>query len=153
MIIDIPKLREEGEWLEGEEPAAILDLDSLRGVRARGGIRYRFFVQPVSGKLVVKGEMGLDLEFECSRCADFFSTTLRDLSFLRAYDIAGGVEAVDVTQDIREDILLELPAFPVCRTDCQGLCPRCGKNLNHGPCGCRPGEESRWGSLDGLKLD
>lgn len=32
---------------------------------------------------------------------------------------------------------LELPQRYLCREDCRGLCPTCGKNLNEGPCGCR----------------
>lgn len=34
------------------------------------------------------------------------------------------------------DILLELPYKSLCREDCRGLCPMCGKNLNEGLCGC-----------------
>ena len=34
------------------------------------------------------------------------------------------------------DILLELPYKSLCREDCRGLCPLCGKNLNEGLCGC-----------------
>lgn len=37
---------------------------------------------------------------------------------------------------VREDILLALPAKFLCREDCNGLCPMCGKNLNDGSCGC-----------------
>lgn len=36
----------------------------------------------------------------------------------------------------RADILLELPSKFLCREDCRGLCPMCGKNLNEGLCGC-----------------
>lgn len=36
----------------------------------------------------------------------------------------------------RADILLELPSKYLCREDCRGLCPMCGKNLNEGLCGC-----------------
>lgn len=152
MIIDIPKLNPDGEWFEGDEPASVLELDGDPGVRVQGPIHYRFFAQPVSGKLVVKGDLALPMEQACSRCADFFSTTLQDSSFLRAYEISGGVETVDLTPDIREDVLLQLPPFPVCSPECKGLCPQCGKNLNQGPCSCRPPESNRWGSLDDLKL-
>ncbi len=39
----------------------------------------------------------------------------------------------------RELILAELPPLPLCRSDCRGLCPRCGANLNTEPCRCAPG--------------
>lgn len=37
---------------------------------------------------------------------------------------------------VQTDILLELPYKNLCREDCRGLCPQCGKNLNEGLCGC-----------------
>lgn len=45
-------------------------------------------------------------------------------------------EELDLTQYLREQILLALPLKPLCRQDCLGLCPRCGADLNQGPCGC-----------------
>ena len=38
---------------------------------------------------------------------------------------------------VETDILLELPSKNLCKEDCRGLCPQCGKNLNEGLCGCR----------------
>lgn len=38
---------------------------------------------------------------------------------------------------IRDDLLLSLPSKHLCREDCRGLCPQCGKDLNEGLCGCR----------------
>lgn len=37
---------------------------------------------------------------------------------------------------VETDILLELPSKNLCREECRGLCPMCGKNLNEGLCGC-----------------
>jgi uncharacterized protein len=149
--IEIPKLNPDGEWFEGEVPVSSLEVAG-GNVRLEQPIRYRMWAQSVSGRLVVKGAWTLDLRLECGRCADFFSTTLGDSSFLRDYEISGGVETVDVTPDIREDVLLALPAYPVCGEACRGLCPTCGKNLNGGPCGCPPSGGVHWGGLDGLKL-
>jgi uncharacterized metal-binding protein YceD (DUF177 family) len=58
---------------------------------------------------------------------------------------------VDLRETIRELLLLDVPAYPLCRDECRGLCPSCGKNLNEGDCGCR--EEAidpRWDALRGL---
>ena len=37
---------------------------------------------------------------------------------------------------VREELILAGPQYVLCREDCRGLCPRCGKDLNAGPCGC-----------------
>ncbi len=39
---------------------------------------------------------------------------------------------------VSDDVLLALPSKNLCRPDCRGLCPCCGKNLNEGSCGCTP---------------
>jgi uncharacterized protein len=43
---------------------------------------------------------------------------------------------VDVGELVREALLLALPAYPLCKEDCAGLCPHCGADRNQGPCGC-----------------
>ncbi|MBM4031531.1 MAG: DUF177 domain-containing protein [Planctomycetes bacterium] len=55
---------------------------------------------------------------------------------------------VDLTDEIRQCLLLELPLKPLCRPECAGLCPICGRNRNEGPCGCKPSaDESPWAAL------
>lgn len=43
---------------------------------------------------------------------------------------------LDVSQMVLSDVFLNLPIRFVCKPDCKGLCDRCGKDLNEGPCGC-----------------
>ena len=45
-------------------------------------------------------------------------------------------DTLDITDIVRENILAELPLKILCVEDCQGLCPKCGKNLNQGQCDC-----------------
>jgi uncharacterized protein len=153
MLIEISKVPADGGLYEEEVPAAALDLDQDARVRVEGPISCRFRVQKVSGELVVQGSLLVPVSLECGRCASFFSTTLADLSFLRAYDVPEGTETVDLTADIREDMLLNLPAFPLCSPECRGLCPQCGHNLNEGPCACKPPavKPDSWSALDKLK--
>lgn len=43
---------------------------------------------------------------------------------------------IDLAEAVREEFALAVPAFVECRPECAGLCPRCGADLNAGPCGC-----------------
>ncbi len=45
-------------------------------------------------------------------------------------------EEIDLTPLVHEQLILALPTRPLCAAGCRGLCPRCGANLNAGPCGC-----------------
>jgi uncharacterized protein len=53
------------------------------------------------------------------------------------YPLKPPVLQVDLRPAVREEIALAVTAFPLCREDCAGLCPRCGADLNAGPCACR----------------
>jgi uncharacterized protein len=59
-------------------------------------------------------------------------------------------QVLDLTEPLREEVFLAVPHFVECRADCKGLCPRCGKNLNDGPCDCPPEADSRWDALKRL---
>ncbi len=52
---------------------------------------------------------------------------------------------------VREQVLLSLPSRILCKPDCQGLCPRCGQNLNQAKCSCSSAPaDPRWNALAGL---
>lgn len=70
----------------------------------------------------------------CSRCGSEFSTKLEG-NFMFDYPGKGSEATLDVTDDIRQEVLLGYPMKPLCRPDCKGLCRLCGQNLNERDCG------------------
>lgn len=48
---------------------------------------------------------------------------------------------LDFENELMEELSLELPTYHLCREDCPGLCPKCGKKLADGDCGCREEKE------------
>ncbi len=52
---------------------------------------------------------------------------------------------LDLSEALRQNLWLNVPVNPICEPNCAGLCPRCGHDLNEGPCQC-PSEPSdpRW---------
>jgi uncharacterized protein len=60
-------------------------------------------------------------------------------------------DEVDLTEIIREQILLNLPEQVLCKEDCKGLCPQCGANRNLIDCDCGEDEiDPRWAALKNL---
>jgi uncharacterized protein len=53
------------------------------------------------------------------------------------YPLAQRATAVDVGAVVREELALAPAQLLLCRDDCAGLCPKCGADLNAGPCACR----------------
>ena len=105
--------------------------------------------------LSMKGHVSTVVEAICSRCLEPVVIPVEsdvEEQLLYAKDVSlfshlafGEVEeeyfiydndTLDITDIIREIILAELPQKVLCRDDCRGLCPKCGKNLNQGDCGC-----------------
>lgn len=149
--IETTQIGENGSAVAGETPGELLDLAQDPVARSDGPVRYDLLLEQAGQELIVRGEVAAPLQLRCSRCAQFFSTTVRVSSFLHAYEWAEHPEFLDVSADVREDLLLEIPGFPLCRASCKGLCAHCGQNLNEGTCACGPPERgpSPWGALDG----
>ncbi len=80
----------------------------------------------------VRGEFKLDLEKTVAPKSE-----LGDLDEYRLDDYAIVEDGfIDLDENLREQLAAEFPMRVLCSEDCKGLCPKCGKNLNDGPCGC-----------------
>jgi uncharacterized protein len=151
-VINLGTLPQGASTVETRGEAAELDLgpaDWPGEVRARLGLDR-------TGELVsVRGSIQATARLECVRCLKIFDMPV-DVAVRVVADRGGGprrleedLEAdnymkfhdgrqLDLREEAREALLLELPITPHCRQDCRGLCPRCGADLNEGPCGCAP---------------
>lgn len=151
MIIEITKLPPEGSAYSAELPGSILELEEDKFAHADGPVKCDFFVYVVSHELIVKGTVEVPVKLLCGRCGGFFSTKLVVSSFLRGYPIAEGLETLDITADIREDVLVEIPTYPRCGYEGSGICPFSGVNLDELKVLEPPPVESPWSVLDKLK--
>jgi uncharacterized protein len=116
----------------------------------------------------LRGKLETDLEVSCARCLEPVQLAVkRDFDLLyRPLGTDAGHEELSVTDaeaeigyyqgegllledTLREQVLLAVPLKALCREDCKGLCPHCGKNLNvEGACSCADEvEDPRWGAL------
>lgn len=152
MIIELSRLKPGGETLEGEEPVDILELEPDCGFEVLTPIRYRLLAELLPGELVVRGRLSCRASFDCGRCAIRFEKEVVAPDFLVVKPYHDVAEAIDLTPEVREDMILAFPNYPVCSPGCRGLCPRCGANWNEKACSCRPpGGEGAWSALDELK--
>ena len=90
------------------------------------------FSQVVDNELIIRVDIIASVVLTCGRCLDDFSAVLEADGVL-SYNVQP-TDVVDITADVRQEILLAYPMIPRCRKDCKGLCPRCGRNLNTGDC-------------------
>jgi uncharacterized protein len=151
MKINIKRISADGEQLSGTEPSSIMELDEP-DIRFQHEIEYNLFAQLQGQALLVTGTLDTPATLRCSRCLRTFTQPLRVAQFVFHQELTGE-DFVDLTANIREDIILELPQRALCHDQCRGLCPTCGKDLNEGDCQCAPSvHDARWHALDKIKL-
>ena len=119
----------------------------------------------------LRGHLDTSLEVSCARCLEpVVHEVKREFDLLyRPLGTDAGRDELSVTdaeaeisyyqgeglllEDVlREQILLAVPLKTVCREDCHGLCPHCGKNLNEGACSCAGQiRDPRWNALKDIR--
>lgn len=152
LIVDVARLTQ-NEKLVGETGPGILDLGSKEEIITPvGGIKVDLQLTLLGTELLVRGKLEQKIRCLCNRCAVPFETTVAENSFYALHELVAEDEFIDLTPDVREAIILALPGYPVCRSTCRGLCPKCGHDLNKGMCKCKPDVPETWSALDQLKL-
>jgi hypothetical protein len=154
LFLDLRSLSEEEKVFQGEIPAPVFGLEGDRLCAPSSGLRYDVRARVVGKELLVQGALDADFRVLCAKCGEFFSTSVRAPAFLHTYDLTEGVEILDLTPDLREDLLLELPAYPACAEATSGACPNLSllRPLVQPPPDGDDRENHRWDALDQLKL-
>lgn len=136
--------------------------------------------RPLTGKVkftkildgvLVTGDLETVVEVNCDRCLEPVDVPVEielEEEFRQTMDIHTGASLpvtdesdpatliddknhLDLSEVVRQALLLELPTHPLCRDDCKGLCQNCGQNLNEANCDCpEEDDDPRWSSLRAL---
>ncbi|ABC82523.1 YceD family protein [Anaeromyxobacter dehalogenans] len=153
------------------------------GYRARGPLHVEAKLEKIDRRVRVDAHGKAELSVPCGRClqpvsldqpVDFELTLVPSDEYVdeprgekdSSTGPAGGSfeaeradeeiytgKVVDLDPILREQLLLAVPGYPVCKDDCKGLCPVCGANLNDRECGCdRHVPDPRWAGLKNVKL-
>lgn len=137
-----------------------MDEDSLRPIHAGIHVTGRLSAAG-AGRFYFSGHLAGEVRQECRRCLTPVESAVdADVHVLYAasggeddadpdvYPLGGAQgDVIDLRFAVREQWLLEVPSFAVCRPDCKGLCLTCGADLNAGACGCVPETDPRWDAL------
>lgn len=151
MKINVKIIPVDGETLQSSEPATIMDFADSEA-QFEHPVEYQLHVQIQGNALLATGTVSTPVTLRCSRCLKTFQRPITIPEFVVHRELTGE-DFVDLTDNLREDIILELPQRALCQADCQGLCLVCGKDLNEGDCRCNPSQgDLRWQTLDQIKL-
>lgn len=164
LLIEIARIPPEGIDIDEALTPESLHMQSETEFRLPSGGRLKGHVELIDGSTAhVRGRLDAVVEPECGRCLEPYSMTIGqelDLFFLPQAaeqpeaqeeevelsdrDVVVGYYEhgrLDLGDVMREQIFLAVPLKRLCREECRGLCPVCGKNLNAADCGCPPPQE------------
>ena len=109
-------------------------------------IRLEGVVENAGDVILLKADVKTEIERTCGRCLKVFTEPLAAQVVEKFYPAgAENIEndafiyesdLLDITEPVRESLLLAVPLQSLCREDCRGLCPVCGADRNEGDCGC-----------------
>jgi uncharacterized protein len=136
------------------------------GEQFHNEVRVTLTLDKNNGQIHMAAEVQTIGTFRCDRCVDEFDRELRS-NFQMLYTseeadrdlynpdevrvISPDLHELDIADDVRQFVLLAVPQKILCKESCAGLCPRCGRNLNHERCNCTAKEiDPRWDKLRGL---
>jgi len=159
MIIDLQTVTEETRFQE------VLDLDWWHVTDPRQQVlgfgcplQVDVKVSKAADKFLVDGTLSGGVKVRCDRCLEPFDLELKsEFNVYLVVNPSGPSEeevelldedmeveflegeTIDLDDVVRQQIYLCVPMKCVCKSDCRGLCPQCGANLNVAPCSCKSG--------------
>ena len=119
-------------------------------------------VRNTAGVLVMTGEINTCIHGTCDRCATAFDREINlPITVVLVTEMANEEnedewvfplegDSADLDDIVRTVFVLNLDSKLLCKEDCAGLCHRCGKNLNDGPCNCQKELDPRFAALKQL---
>ena len=132
-------------------PPAEIDWD-VQDVHFVGEIHGSFQLSRHVQGVYLKGIFSALIEVECRRCIEPFETGIEAEVEAQFYPTAElnpmdalledtgeryySGSTIDLSDEVRQALVLELPMWSVCSESCEGLCLHCGENLNVAECGC-----------------
>lgn len=133
-----------------------------------GNYKTNVVLSKFDNQIILDAETGITANLICDRCANEFHSVIKS-NFRNVYlfsvnikDAEGekedvvfihpDMDKIDLDADVRDFAILAVPMKKLCSEDCKGLCPKCGKNLNDGPCNCNEENlDPRWEPIQKLK--
>ena len=147
----VSRVEKEPVFLEGSEPPEFWDLPEDDQYTAETAVDYALTVKAVSGSILVNGKISGVVKTSCGRCLAPVELEICNDEIELYYPREEITEEeFDITADIRDELLIELPMNPLCDEECKGLCPVCGVNRNRKECRCTQSGNLAWSALDGI---
>ena len=142
--IELDSIPDGSSHVELVEDAGELEVPDDSGIASfESPLRLSLDIVRSSSEIVIRGKAGVEVALDCARCLKHFTTSVEaPLNIMCTFgelasDEAGGcldgvveiranARSIDITGEVRSELLVRLPVKPLCESACKGLCPVCG---------------------------
>lgn len=132
--------------IEFNEPCSEIDLEEP----FFGNVDVKCRMDKSSYQIVLDIDAKAQVVFECDRCTKEYESTIEGkfqlVCLYREEDVSEEdinikylppeQDKIDISEDLMEYLILNIPMKKICREKCKGLCPKCGADLNEKTCNC-----------------
>lgn len=148
-ILEVGKLKKSrGKRIDiqGHEMLSKLEGEDIKPARE---VEYQLSLANADGAIVVDGMIEAELNALCNRCLGsmeyhmearfqetYYDNAIPQPEGLQPDWVPFSGDQIDITPEVIQTILVNLPMRFLCRDDCRGLCPVCGADLNKQRCRC-----------------
>lgn len=112
-----------------------LGLEDAGDIHFNHPVRVDFNLEKVSDMVLANVKVVAKFSTICGRCLEEVQEELKENLDLN-FSINPRDEFIDLTEDIRQEMVMDVPVRVLCKQDCKGLCVHCGVNLNTEQCQC-----------------
>jgi uncharacterized protein len=162
ILLHVRNLSQGPHPVEVDRSADVLDLPVFgKQLRIRGTVTKE------NDRIDLDATASAEGHFECTRCTEEFDRVIKAHVVAHFVPAALATEddddsihvyepfqspMIDITEDVRDALALAIPMKHLCKPNCKGICPHCGKDLNVDQCDCLPEEiGGNWSALKGLQ--
>ena len=170
VYINLKEETKHEEFIEKDFSFSIKDLDLPEEYSSDNqDLKVHLFIIKDKDGYIVSMDMKGDVKIECSRCLEPFSMDIKNVSNVLVttekpteqnkelsvedlmVEYIDDYEKFNLTDFVREEILIQTPIKPLCDENCQGICSVCGGNKNENQCDCESKIEKDFSPFSKLK--
>lgn len=138
LIIDLTKYQEKGSYTTITGEYLPEDIDYFqREISIIESFDVKVDIYTDEDEFVFTGKLKGSYKLACTRCLDIFNYSFEtDLEFIIEKSEVDDLAHVDLSDKLKENLILTIPSKAICSPDCEGICSQCGQNLNESSCDC-----------------
>jgi uncharacterized protein len=133
--IRVRDIQEEGLKGSLKVPSKDLGLENSDDIQFIDPVDVNFDLEKVSNTVLAKIKVAAKFTSICSRCLEPVESSVKENLKLN-FPTENQTDYIDLGEDIRQEMVMDMPVRLLCKDDCKGLCVHCGVNLNTEKCQC-----------------